>query len=540
MRILSKLGRSLRARRDEERGAVLVFTAMCMVLLLWAGAMGVDVGFSVWGSRQAQAMADTAALDLARSINFADANTQLSDVQKYLNGKLANVETDNASNARLSVIPGIWNGTSFAAPSYGCLWIHPRPTNEPPCNAVQVTAAQSVPQVFYGGFRTLMGHGLGANGSTVAADTPESTFSIGTYLASYTSQDMMALNVILGALGTSANITLVGYQGLANTFVTVNQLITASGGLLTPSNVMTTSLPGNEWSIIWQDAVANQVAQLNCAATPTPGPCNAASALSSLGSWSTSASLCQMVSINGSSCTNGDLSAAAETTSLNVLQMLTTEAEAANGTNALGLTGALNLTVPGLGISNVQLFLTQGQVPQVAIGTTGATASTSQVTADVQMTLSIAGVSLGVLDVPLSAASGTATLNTLSCQSPTLGPSVARINVTTTASSAAVTLAGLSLGSMAINGVTGGSATFTTSVVPPTATTAQGNSNPVKVGTTSPTFTAGGTINPLVSTLLSSVLPSALAPVLQAAGVSIGNAEVADLNINCGAVSIVQ
>ena len=40
-------GGLLGAHRDDERGAVLVFTAMCMIVLLWAGAMGIDVGFSV-------------------------------------------------------------------------------------------------------------------------------------------------------------------------------------------------------------------------------------------------------------------------------------------------------------------------------------------------------------------------------------------------------------------------------------------------------------------------------------------------------------
>ena len=68
---------------------------------------------------------------------------------------------------------------------------------------------------------------------------------------------------------------------------------------------------------------------------------------------------------------NGGLSTTTLATSINALQTLTTEAEAANGTNALNVTTALGLTVPGLAISNVQLFLTQGQVPQVANGTAG-------------------------------------------------------------------------------------------------------------------------------------------------------------------------
>ena len=94
-------------RRASERGATLVFTALSMVLLLWAGATGVDVGFTVYGSRQAQAMADTAALDLARYLNYADTTfSSIPAVQSYLNGKLANVLTNNGSNAKLTVVPG--------------------------------------------------------------------------------------------------------------------------------------------------------------------------------------------------------------------------------------------------------------------------------------------------------------------------------------------------------------------------------------------------------------------------------------------------
>ena len=139
--------------------------------------------------------------------------------------------------------------------------------------------------------------------SSIAAVTPEAGFSIGSYLASYNSQQSGVLNAILGTLGTSATVTAAGYQGLANTYVTINQLITASGGLLTSSNVMTTSLTGPQWLAIWSDAVANQVAQLNCGSSPTPSPCNASTALGTLDfSSSTSAQLCQLVSVDGSTC----------------------------------------------------------------------------------------------------------------------------------------------------------------------------------------------------------------------------------------------
>ena len=81
-------GRSCRSR--DERGATFVLTAICMVLLMWGGAMGVDLGFTVATTRQAQAVADTGALDVARYINLANALTSLAASNTYLSGKLAN------------------------------------------------------------------------------------------------------------------------------------------------------------------------------------------------------------------------------------------------------------------------------------------------------------------------------------------------------------------------------------------------------------------------------------------------------------------
>ncbi len=67
--------RFLRRRRDDERGATLILTAICMVALLGTSAMAVDLGFTVYGSRQAQAMADTAALDIVQNISTADSQS---------------------------------------------------------------------------------------------------------------------------------------------------------------------------------------------------------------------------------------------------------------------------------------------------------------------------------------------------------------------------------------------------------------------------------------------------------------------------------
>ena len=365
-----------RARRHDERGATFVLTAICMVLLLSAGAFGVDLGFTVDGNRQAQAMADTAALDMARYINLADADaggpSESATASWLTTNKLPYVDTDNSSNTTLTVVPGEWNG-AWSSETECETGLPPLPA----CNAVKVTATQKVPQIFGGGNASV-------TRTSVAAVTPESGFSIGSYLAGVSSSQSSVFNALLSDLGTSANVTAVGFDGLANTDVTINQLITASGGLLTTSNVLTASLTATQWLSIWTDAVANQVAQLNCGSSPTPYPCNASTALSSLSfNASSSAQLCKMIVIDGSSCTNGTLSSASLSASLNVLQVLTTEAELANGSSAVNI-GTLG-GIPGLLSST--LSFSAIQPPQYAYGPVGTTATTQQVTADLQLTI---------------------------------------------------------------------------------------------------------------------------------------------------------
>jgi len=519
-----------------------------MILLLWGGAFGVDLGLTTVGNRQAQVMADTAALDMARYVNIVDtAATSALTSAGYLNGKLANADTDNGSNATLSETPGVWlnsvftpeNGTVVVGkyPETVYCW-NTHPTLPQPCNAIKVTATQTVPQIFAGGHSTV-------TRSSIASVEPQAGFSIGSYLAFVNSQpcsqqpsqqpcqQSSVLNALLSTLGGTATVSLVGYQGLANTSVTINQLITASGGLLTPSNVLTTSLLGSQWQAIWSDAVANQVAQVNCSSTPTPLPCSAGTGLSALdANASTSASLCQMVQINNSTC-SGNLSTLSTpelSASLNVLQMLTTEAEAANGTHAIDLGTSLGIT----GVSDATLTLTLGEIPQVAYGPVGTTASTAQLTADLQLNDGVAGW----INIPLSAAQGTATLATLTCAYNSMTETY--IQPTTTAVTGTISVAGIVVGSISVAGLNSTTASelgYGPTVVPPTATTAANDSNPQAVGTTTPTLTTASLV---VGTLSGSVLNGVVGPILQAAGVSVGGAEVADLSTDCGSVALVQ
>ncbi len=517
----------------------MILVAICMVLLLWGGAFGVDLGLTVDGGRQVQAIADTSALDMVRYISVTEWPPYSSQIaaNSYLNSKLPYADTDNGSVAGLTQVPGVWQNGTFT-PNLGTVngkqvkcWYYYPSNGAPPCNAIKVTAAQSVPQIFVGGQSSV-------TKTSIAAVTPEAGFSIGSYLAGVTSQQSAVLNAVLGTLGTSVSISAVGYIGLANTSVTVGQLITASGGALTTSNVLTTSLTGAQWLAIWSDAVANQVAQLNCGATPTPEQCGASAALASLDfSGGTSASLCQLVSINGSACSGNlsTLSTSELSASLDALQILTTEAELANGTNAIDLGTSLGLT----GVSDAKLTLSLVQIPQVGYGPVGATATTAQVSSSLQLN----DIGVGLITIPLSAASGTATLASVTCSDNSLKSTNIAAVITAASGTISLSVAGVpsNIATVSVAGYNGTSTPFGYAPpnVPPTATSVANGSNPE---------TAGGTPVPSVSGLSPSspaqpVITAAgpiLVPIMQAAGVTLGAASVADLSTNCGAVALVQ
>jgi uncharacterized membrane protein len=582
----------IRRHRDEEQGAVLIFTAIAMIAVLGAGAMGVDVGFSAYGSREAQAMADTASADLIQYINAADQYLTNTGVQGYLNSELNGVLQDNGSNANLTVTPMLYNGGVYTIPTGGCKQPVPPPLGYVPCNAVAVQATQAVPQPFWGGFNSLAGKngsglpptgsgtsgcglttvtgcGMGCSsntpcfscpvgGCTTCPTTscytwqPQSTFSIGSYLASFSSQQVLFLGDILGDTLGTVNVTAVGYEGLANTSVTLNQLITASGGLLTANNLMTADLTAAQWLAIWTDAVDNQEADLSCGASPTPLQCNAATALGEMDfSSSSSVALCQLVSVNGSSsgpnCTEQDptITYSGLDASLNVLQMLTTEAELANGTNAVSVTSGLQMSgIAGTLTTDVvqPAQIATGPVGSVTSPTTGCPpssgtatcAETAQVSAD--LSLNISGI--GTVDIPLSAADGIATLTTITCINDAMTST--KITSDTTTATAAVTFAGNTVATLTFAGASNAAQSYSASTVPPTASTASAGTNPRQLGSDAPipSFTNEVGLWSLISGTMTGVVEDAIGPLLQAAGVTLAGADVADLGTDCDAIEI--
>ncbi|HWE67012.1 MAG TPA: IPT/TIG domain-containing protein [Acidimicrobiales bacterium] len=281
-------------------------------------------------------------------------------------------------------------------------------------------------------------------------------------------------------------------------------------------------------------------------ATATAAPTYQLMSYEQQASASACVSFCQLVSINGSTCASNSISSAALAANLNALGILTTDAELANGQNALNLTTALN--IPGVASASLVTTVIQpaqyayGQAPatlasagQLASACTNRTflsgqtyACTSQVNIDLQ--LSILG--LATIDIPISAASGWAALSSVTCTNNVM--TTTQIEAATTAASADIT-AGLLGGTTVLAGLTinGASPSVLTYTVPTPSTQT--------ISASALTVAAKGILgllNPVLGTVLGAVTPL-LTPLLQALGVSVAGADVTDLSTNCAAVKVI-
>jgi uncharacterized membrane protein len=434
-------------------------------------------------NRSLQALADAGALDAAPYITSAP---------QAVAQEAEDAAIDNPAGGQISssnVQLGNWQNGSFS----GC---------SSACNAVKVTATNSINHLFQPGSSSL-------SRSAVAANLPaEAGFSIGTDLLSLTTTNKSILDPLMSALGANVSLTLVGYQGMAGTNVTVQQLINASGGLLTPTNVLSASLTAAQWASILNNAVSSLAAGVSCAGASTPAAC-ASSQLSVLASdLSTSAtvseSLCQMVSINGSTCSS-TLPTSALSASLNVLQTLTTEAEVANKTKALTLNASV---LGGLATINTSLI----QIPQVAYGPIGTAASTGQV----NVAITIAGIA----SISVTAATGTAKFTAASCSN---GSMTTTLTTNTTAATVTVGLSVLGIIGIGI----------------PVTVTGVSNDQLIFPQPPPPTSQTAGSTNPGLGAL-SGLLTALVNPILQSLGVSVANADVTDTSATCGGTQLVQ
>lgn len=336
-------------RRREERGAaaVIMGVGLTMVLVLIA-AFAVDLGMQRTARRDMQALADVVALDLARHLD-GRTRTQLAPTMDAAMARSVARNSDTIGDAPDLVWDlGTIQGGDFVPVAAGGV-----PT------AVEVRAGTSVDFAFGG----VTGVASGDAGRRAVAESVESAcFRIGSFIASLDSAQGTLLNPLLGGLlGSTLNLDLVSYQGLAGANVSLLELVEV-GGLGV----------GTVEELLHLDGVA--VADLFVAAArvlDSQGKLAEANVLRSLqvAAGTPSISIADIVDA-------GPSDAAALDASVNVLDLVTGAAMVANQSHAIEIPN-LGIALPGL--VSTTTTLTVVEPAQTRCGRKGTVNETAQV-----------------------------------------------------------------------------------------------------------------------------------------------------------------
>lgn len=526
MQIARLAGRLLR-RRDED-GAILVLSALGMVVAVVASSLAIDLGTVAQEARRVQAVADMAALDAARVLP-------------------ANPTSTAHASALRNNFPYTDTGYSMVvewAPTTGGPFTS-LTANLPSATAVRVTATS--PHENFFPFTQSAG---AVTRRSVSLIKPLAGFSLGSSLANLNTSASVILNPLIGqAVHGTVNLSLVSWQGLASGSVGLSALQTQLANMGFTVGTVSQLLSAN--------MTLAQLYQATASALTLAGDTANASVLNTLRIAATSSA--QMTLGGLINVAQGGENAALGAR-LNLFQLVTGSALLVNGTNTLSVSNA-GITVPNLTSTAISLKVTE--LPQVYIGPVGGYVTTGQVelvvTPRLNLDLSL-GLSLlrvtGDVPVRLTLAGARGTLTAATCSGIVVNADpqafAGTAQVTTLRVSTLGLLPILDVNMTSLTPSVDGAATNLSFSYPsefwPTATSKHAGSQPIGLSGLT-TFTSGsitvlnGLLIPLGQTVTSIVggvvnaLPAVignvdtnvLTPLLTALGLGIGGADVTAL-----------
>ena len=406
MRARARLLRAVRRPDRDERGATALFVAVLMTLvLLVVSAFAIDLGMQRAGRRDMQAVADMVALDMGRLIDGRtraqieaggsgepSAASQLSSsIARNTGDAVGDTPTVNAYWVQVAA-----DGTY---PSAGGVPVQVASSEVP--NGVVVIAGTSVSFAF-GAFT---GTGSGdVERSAVATAEESACFSVGSYAARLNTTNSALLNTILGGfLGGGANLTAIGYTGIADANISLLDLAVELG-LGSVDELLSTNINAGNLLI----AAANVLA----------------------GDGVANANVLNLIAahLGGATIKLGDLIAAeagtgaAATATINAVDLLAGTVFLADGSSAVSIPGlALNLPISGTGLTTSLSII---QKPNHRCGKRGTSASTAQVALSIGGTLvsssSVLGLPVsGTTAIAANVASGKGVLTDIICGTET-------------------------------------------------------------------------------------------------------------------------
>lgn len=502
--------------RRADRGAVAIVLALVFTLILLPlAALAVDIGQQRIARKDAQAVADTAALDAARTLTSTSSNDSATtaaqtSAEKDL-GSLGNVSPDTGVSAKVGYVDP--SATWQPANALGCdgstfsngYFSTTIPSGQSP-NAVLVIVRNSVNFGLGGVVGVTQG---GVCRSSVATLQGRACFEIGSFAAQINSGNSAILGPLLGSLGSGIDTSVLSYKGLAQTELSVAGLQTAlSAGTVDQLLTTTTTLDG------FYLAEAN--------ALTAQGDTADAAVLNALRvKLSTAAKAKPIVVGDLLEMSEGDGSALGA--SVNALGLVGGAAEIANGSAFLSVP-SLNVSVPGAGTgASTSLSIIQRPKPVCDTPGGGKVAQNAQIELKSSITVLKSlpdilglGVSAGPITLDLKTASATGSLTGLDCgaspQSMTIKGTNDLLPITATVP---VTLSAGALGTMSLT------TTITTDPTDPTTWTATVKV-PDNLSTTgTPVTTPTGNLN--LSSATASTHPSGSTGLLGLVGITLSD-----------------
>lgn len=253
--------------RRREQGAVAIFLSLviCFVMVPLA-ALAVDLGSQRVARRDAQAVADTVALDMARTLGGGTTPTDA-----MAQARAATISGVAGSAPTVHVYTGyIADGATFLSnQSLGCDgtttngYFATPPAGTSP-NAVLVAVTGSVPFSFHSGSG-------GVCRSAIAATSPTACYKLGSWAAAVKLGDTAMPSQLNDIFGFNPNqVSLASYQGLAGASVTLAQLA-ATAQFGTPTALLTGTTTFSRLLAATVSALNTQNNPANAAAISTLG-----------------------------------------------------------------------------------------------------------------------------------------------------------------------------------------------------------------------------------------------------------------------------
>lgn len=331
---------------NKQRGAMGLLGIMTLLLATLFAALAVDTGRLLMEQRRMQTVADMAALDASalsghcgegdlaqvQTLAYASAarNNHVIDTGKTLDVSLGRIDVGAA---------GLRQFTTTTASS---------------ATAVRVVAAKTVPASFFAG--GILGRNVTLSAKAVAERQAIAGFIAGSSMVGLSNQQAAILNSLLGSiLGSSVNLNVLSYQGIAATNITLAELVEASTAIASTEELLNSNLSLNDWLNLYADAA-------NASDAVDIGLSAAMQSLVSANVNNLSAQFSNIVDV-----TTDSPEAAAEA-SMNLFDLLTTTAFVANGSQAINLPLSVNL--PG-NLLNVVTQLNIIEPPKLVIGPPG-------------------------------------------------------------------------------------------------------------------------------------------------------------------------